>query len=124
MTENINSAGLGDLLAMDGQEYGQSQVERLKEALRWALAELNGTTRYDNDEQRENCFADAEAALASVSSDQDASDKSVTSALVERVEAALDAGQSNITVTLAWLDGYCAAETAVRAALKETQHEG
>jgi hypothetical protein len=39
------------------------EVERLREALRWALAELNGTTRYDNDEQRENAFAMAEAVL-------------------------------------------------------------
>lgn len=36
----------------------------LAEALRWALAELNGKTRYDNDQQREECFALAEAALA------------------------------------------------------------
>lgn len=41
----------------------EAQAE-LVEALRWALAELNGKTRYDNDEQRENCFAGAEAALA------------------------------------------------------------
>ena len=39
-------------------------VEQLREALRWALAELNGATRYDNYEQRENCFALAESALA------------------------------------------------------------
>lgn len=98
------------------------EIERLREALRWSLAELNGKTRYDNDAQRENCFANAEAALASVKSGQDApeqSDKSDTAALIERVEAALDAGQRNITVTLGWLDGYCAAETAVRAALTE-----
>lgn len=42
----------------------QGREDILGEALRWALAELNGATRYDNDEQRENCFADAEAALA------------------------------------------------------------
>lgn len=46
------------------------RVEQLREALRWALAELNGATRYDNGEQRENCFALAEAALASVKSGQ------------------------------------------------------
>ncbi len=42
----------------------ERMVDGLQEALRWALAELNGTTRYDNDEQRENAFAKAEAALA------------------------------------------------------------
>ena len=108
----------------DGHLIGSlaDEVERLREALRWALAELNGKTRYDNDEQLEACFALAEAALASVSSGQDAPGalgKTDTAALIERVEAALDAGQRNITVTLGWLDGYCAAEAAVRAALTE-----
>lgn len=56
----------------DGVLIGQlaDRVENLWESLRWALAELNGKTRYDNDEQRENCFALTEAALASVQSDQ------------------------------------------------------
>ena len=89
---------------------------QLREALRWALAELSGKTRYDNDTQRENAFAMAEVALASGKSDK--------AALMERVEAALDAGQRNITVTLGWLDGYCAAEAAVRAALTEPTDEG
>lgn len=53
-----------------------NEVERLRDALRWALAELNGATRYDNDAQRENAFDMAEAALTSVSSGQDASEQS------------------------------------------------
>lgn len=36
----------------------------LSEALRWALAELRGQTRYDNDGQRINCYARADAALS------------------------------------------------------------
>ena len=108
----------------DGHLIGAlaDEVERLREALRWALAELNGKTRYDNEAQRENAFAIAEAVLASVSFDQGAplrTDKSDVAALIERVEAALDAGQRNVTVTLGWLDGYCAAEAAVRTALWE-----
>lgn len=35
----------------------------VREALRWALAELRGQTRYDNDEQRANCYERADAAL-------------------------------------------------------------
>ena len=37
---------------------------QLVSALRWALAELRGQTRYDNEQQRENCFDDADAALS------------------------------------------------------------
>lgn len=47
--------------------------DALVEALRWALAELNGQTRYDEDDadqQIENCYRRAEAALqASASRD-------------------------------------------------------
>lgn len=53
----------------------RAEIKRLREALGWALAEMNGTTRYDNGEQRENCFALAEKALRADKAGQDAAER-------------------------------------------------
>ena len=44
-----------------------SNKRDLIEALRWALAELRGDTRYDSESQRAACFADADSALREAS---------------------------------------------------------
>ena len=75
------------------------RVEQVREALQWALAELNGKTRYDNDAQRENCFALAEAALASVLSGQGASKLSDRSAQETRMTEA----ETERAAVVAWL---------------------
>lgn len=38
--------------------------DELREALRWAVAEIDCSTRYDNDKQFDNCMARARAALS------------------------------------------------------------
>lgn len=51
--------------ALAGVPFNEQPVSaKVAEALRWALAELNGKTRYDNGEQYESCLLDAEAALS------------------------------------------------------------
>lgn len=48
-------------------QYRLASQSELRDALQWALDELNGKTRYDEDvadQQIENCYAIAEAALA------------------------------------------------------------
>ena len=39
-------------------------TDAMRDALTWALAELRGETRYANEDQRQACFAQADAALA------------------------------------------------------------
>ena len=39
-------------------------TDATRSALTWALAELRGETRYANDDQRQACFVQADAALA------------------------------------------------------------
>lgn len=41
----------------------------LFDALDWAMAEIEGRTRYDNDQQRDNCIEIARAALAKAKGD-------------------------------------------------------
>lgn len=41
----------------------EARVKELEEALRWAIAEINLSTHYDNDEQFESCMVRVRAAL-------------------------------------------------------------
>ena len=38
-------------------------MTQIRDALEWALAEINGETKYENDQHRQNCLDRAEAAL-------------------------------------------------------------
>lgn len=52
--------------AEEGFEHARliSAAPELLEALQWALAELDGDTRYETPAQRVNCFDKARAAIA------------------------------------------------------------
>lgn len=75
-TWHEGSAGKSLIIADSvGADYEQMKANTilmaaapdLVEALQWALAELNGKTRYDDDvadQQIENCYTRAEAAIA------------------------------------------------------------
>lgn len=52
------------LEAADRIEALEADNARLRTALDWTLSEIDGRTRYDHHEQRDNCIALARAALA------------------------------------------------------------
>lgn len=60
--------GGGDsILDCDAADLIQSQqalIEEMREALEWAVAEIEGRTRYDKENQFGNCLAKANKALS------------------------------------------------------------
>jgi 3'-phosphoadenosine 5'-phosphosulfate sulfotransferase (PAPS reductase)/FAD synthetase len=61
----LMQSGARTIAALLSHATRQAEREKaLREALDWALAELRGATRYDNDQQRDNCFVKADQALS------------------------------------------------------------